>query len=183
VRSDLRLPDECSDVVLDAETIAARVAELGREVRDRHPGELLRLVTVLRGGVFFLADLCRAIGGDVTIDFLSVQPYAIGTGGKVRITKDLDDDVSNSVVILVEDVVDTGLTLNYVLSFLRSHDPSSIEVCALLDKPARRIAEVPIDYLGFSMSDKFLVGYGLDFHGLYRGLPFIAELAEEAVYG
>lgn len=181
--AETHLPEGCSRVVLEREDIARRVAELGEEVRRRHPDEMLRLVTVLRGGVFFMADLCRAIGGDVTLDFLSVAPYVMGGGGSVRVTKDLDDDVSGSTLILVEDVVDTGLTVNYVLSFLRRHNPRSIEVCALLDKPARRIADVPIDYLGFTMSDRFLVGYGLDLHGKYRSLPFIAELDDDIAFG
>lgn len=179
----LPLPPECSRVALDSETLAQRVAELGEQVAARHPGETIHLVTVLRGGLFFLADLCRAIPADVTLDFLAVAPYAPGRGGAVRVTKDLDEDVAGSTVVLVEDVVDTGLTVNYVLSLLRAREPRSLEVCTLLDKPARRIADVPIDYTGFSMSDAFLVGYGLDLAGRYRNLPYIAELTEEAVFG
>lgn len=140
-------------------------------------------MTVLRGGLFFLADLCRAIPLSVTTDFLAVAPYVPGRGGSVRVTKDLDDDIGGGVVVLVEDVVDTGLTVNYVLSLLRERRPRVLEVCTLLDKPTRRIADVPIDYTGFTMSDHFLVGYGLDLAGRYRNLPFIAELTEEAVYG
>lgn len=176
------LPPECSRVVIDPEMIAHRVRELGQEITQTHHDETVRIVTVLRGGVFFLADLCRAIDLDVRIDFLAVAPYVPGSPGAVRVTKDLDDDIEGSRVILVEDVLDTGLTANYVRSMLLSHGPASLEVCALLDKPARRIADVPIDYTGFHMSDRFLVGYGLDLGGRYRNLPFVAELKQEAVF-
>jgi hypoxanthine phosphoribosyltransferase len=168
---------------VDEDALSVRVRELGQMISERHATDRIRLVTVLRGGLFFLADLCREIDADVTLDFLAVAPYVPGTGGAVRVTKDLDDDVEGDVVILVEDVVDTGLTVNYVLSLLRARSPRSLEVCALLDKPARRIAQVPIEYTGFSMSDHFLVGYGLDLDGRYRNLPFVAELRSEAVLG
>lgn len=177
------LPSQCSRVVLDETTIQERVGELGSSIAARHAGERIHLVTVLKGGLFFLADLCRAMPCDVTTDFLAVAPYVPGRGGSVRVTKDLDDDITGGVVVLVEDVVDTGLTVNYILALLREHGPRVLEVCTLLDKPTRRIAEVPIDYTGFKMSDHFLVGYGLDLAGRYRNLPFIAELTEEAVYG
>lgn len=177
------LPSECSRIVLTEDAIAARVAELGAAIAQRHAGEVIHLVTVLRGGLFFLADLSRAIPETVTTDFLAVASYVPGKAGAVRVTKDLDDDIRDEVVVLVEDVVDTGLTVNYVLSFLRSRGPRRLEVCTLLDKPTRRIADVPIDYTGFEMSDHFLVGYGLDLAGRYRNLPFIAELTEEAVFG
>jgi hypoxanthine phosphoribosyltransferase len=175
------LPDECRRVALDEERIMARIAELGAEITRRHPEERLRLVTVLKGGVLFLADLSRAIHADVTLDFLAVAPYVPGQGGAVRVTKDLEDDIAGDTVILVEDVVDTGLTVNYVMQFLRSRSPKKLELCTLIDKPTRRIADVPIDYVGFSMSDRFLVGYGLDLGGRYRNLPYIAELNREAV--
>ncbi len=177
------LPPSCDRVLLDAETIAARVTELGNEIASKHAGKDLRLLTVLRGGLFFLADLCRAIDTDAKIDFLAVASYLPGQGGAVRVTKDLDDSIEGSTIVLVEDVVDTGLTVNYVLTFLRSHRPASIELCALFDKPARRIADVDIDYRGFEMPDRFLVGYGLDINGAYRNLPFVATLRDEAVLG
>lgn len=180
--SDLVVPPECDGVILGSETIARRVAELGRELTERHAGEDLRLITVLRGGAFFLADLMRAIDAPLRVDFLAVAAYKPG-GGSVRMTKDLDDDISGARVILVEDVVDTGLTVNYVLSLLRSRNPASLDVCTLLDKPARRIAQVPIAFTGFEMSDRFLVGYGLDLHGRYRNLSYIASVREEVIYG
>lgn len=178
---DPPLPSECRRVAIDSERLSARVVELGREITESHPDARLRLLTVLRGGIFFMADLCRAIDADVTLDFLAVAAYTPGKGGAVRVTKDLEDDIEGDVVILVEDVIDTGLTVNYVMSFLRARNPARLELCTLLDKPTRRIADVPIDYTGFSMSDRFLVGYGLDLGGRYRNLPYIAELNKEAV--
>jgi hypoxanthine phosphoribosyltransferase len=178
---DDRFPDSCDRILLDAAALKARVAELGREIARDYGGTDLRLVTVLKGGLYFLADLAREIDLPLTMDFIAVSPYAAGAGGVVRVTKDLSDDISDANVLLVEDVVDTGLTVNYVLTLLRAHNPATLEVCALLDKPARRIAEVPIAYRGFLMPDRFLVGYGLDLEGRYRNLPCIATLRDEAV--
>ena len=177
------LPAVCDSVLLSEEAIRSRVAELGADLTAEHDGSVIRLVTVLRGGLFFLADLARAVDAPVTMDFLAVSPYTPGRGGVVRVTKDLDDDIAGARVVLVEDVVDTGLTVNYVLSLLRARGPASVEVCALLDKSARRIADVPIAYRGFSMPDRFVVGYGLDLNGRYRNLPFIATLRDEVVEG
>lgn len=179
---DLALPPECDAVVLGREMIARRVAELGEELAARYCGKDLRLITVLRGGAFFLADLMRAVDAPVRVDFLAVAAYTPG-GGSVRMTKDLDDDITGAHVVLVEDVVDTGLTVNYVLSLLRSHNPASLEVCTLLDKPARRIAQVPIALTGFEMSDRFLVGYGLDLDGRHRNLPYVASVRDEVIFG
>jgi hypoxanthine phosphoribosyltransferase len=178
---DARLPDAADQVLLDAEALRACVAELGRRITADYRDRDLRLVTVLKGGLFFLSDLARCIDLPLTMDFMAVSPYAAGLGGVVRVTKDLSDDIDGANVLLVEDVVDTGLTVNYVLSLLRAHNPASLEVCTLLDKPARRIAEVPIDYRGFTMPDRFLVGYGLDLNGRYRNLPCIATLRDDAV--
>ncbi len=169
-------------MLVTADEIATRVAELGVAI-TRDAASDLRLVTVLRGGLFFLADLCREVELPVSVDFMSVAAYSPGCGASVRVTKDLDDDIRGAHVILVEDVVDTGLTVNYVLSWLRARDPARLEVCALFDKPARRIAEVPIAYRGFEMGDEFLVGYGLDLDGRLRNLPFVASLREELVFG
>ena len=177
------LPAECDRILVDAERIQTRVRELGEAIVADRSADDLRLVTVLRGGLFFLADLCRCVPADLSIDFLSVASYSPGGGSSVRVTKDLDDDIAGARVILVEDVVDTGLTVNYVLSLLNARNPASVEVCALFDKPARRIADVPIAYRGFEMSDEFLVGYGLDLDGRFRNLPYVASLKEEAVFG
>lgn len=158
------------------------VQELGSRIAEDFAGEDLRLVTVLKGGLFFLSDLCRAIPIPLSIDFVSLLPYEHGGGGVVRLTKDLSDDIEGASVVLVEDVIDTGLTSNYVLKLLRSHNPKRLEVCALVDKPVRRIADVPITYRGFEVADEFLVGYGLDLHGRYRNLPYLAKLPEESVF-
>ena len=178
---DPRLPDVCDRVLLDADALASRVAELAEQVTRDYEGDDLRLVTVLKGGLYFLADLARSIDLPLTMDFMAVSPYLQGVGGVVRVTKDLSDDIDGASVLLVEDVVDTGLTVNYVLSLLRAHNPARLDVCTLLDKPVRRIAEVPISYRGFEMPDRFLVGYGLDLEGRYRNLPCIATLRDEAV--
>ena len=168
-------------IVLAEDVIKARVAELGLRIAEDFEGEDLRLVTVLKGGLFFLSDLCRCVDLPLSIDFLAVTQYEPGQGGVVRVTKDLSDDINGASVILVEDVVDTGLTVNYVLSMLRQRSPKRLEVCAFLDKPVRRIAEVPITYRGFEMSDDFLVGYGLDLNGLYRNMRCVVALDDDQV--
>jgi len=178
--NDHRLPSG-SLIVADPELIARTVDRLGAQIAADHAGEEIRLVTVLKGGLLFMSDLCRAIPQPLQIDFLAVQPFAHGAGGLVRLTKDLDDDIRGTSVILVEDVVDTGLTANYVLELLRARHPASLEVCTLLDKPSRRIADIPITYRGMEMPGEFLVGYGLDFDGRYRNLPFVAPLPDKVV--
>jgi hypoxanthine phosphoribosyltransferase len=140
------------------------------------------LVTVLKGGLFFMADLCRAIDIDVTLDFMAISSYGASPhGGAVRVTKDLDEDISGRAVIVVEDIIDTGLTLNYLLGTLRARGPASLEVCVLLDKDIRRIVDLPIAYRGFSIPDRYVVGYGLDHRQLLRNLPYVGVLAEEAI--
>lgn len=170
-------------MLVDEQTIAERVQELAAALRADFDGVELRLITVLKGGLFFLSDLCRALDAHARLDFMSVSAYAPGAGTAVRVTKDLDDDIAGAAVVLVEDVVDTGLTVNYVLSLLAGRQPSSLRVCTLFDKPGRRIADVPIAYRGFEMGDDFLVGYGLDLDGRFRNLPYVASLKEEAVFG
>lgn len=178
----MTLPDVCERVLVTEDALNQRVLELGEQIVAGHQGERLILVTVLKGGLFFLADLCRAIDLPLRIDFIAVTPYEYGTGGKVRVTKDLTEDVSDAHVILVEDVVDTGLTVNYVLSLIRAHQPSRLDVCALLDKEARRIADVPIAYRGFTLPDRFVIGYGLDLRGRYRNLPYVASVRDEVIF-
>lgn len=168
-------------IMLDEQTIQKRVRDLGAQITRDFAGQDLRLVTVLKGGLFFLADLCRAIDLPLTIDFMAVSPYAPGVGGAVQVTKDLSDDIADARVILVEDVVDTGLTVNYVYSLLKARGAQSVDICSLLDKPARRIAAVPVAYCGFEMPDRFLVGYGLDLNGRYRNLRSIVALQDETV--
>ena len=140
------------------------------------------MVTVLRGGLYFLSDLCRAVPDPVRLDFMAISAYGRSQHpGGVRITKDLDEDVEGRHVLVVEDIIDTGLTLNYLLGVLRSRVPASLQVAVLLDRDQRRIADVPIAYRGFHMPDVFAVGYGLDLKGRYRNLPYLATLCEEAL--
>ena len=168
-------------MVLAEEKIQARVRELGARITHDFAGEDLRLVTVLKGGLYFLADLCRAIDLPLTVDFMAVSQYTPGMGGAVRVTKDLSDDVDGASVILVEDVVDTGLTVNYIYNLLKARGATRVEICTMLDKPARRIAAVPIAYCGFEMPDRFLIGYGLDLDGRYRNLRSVVALRDESV--
>jgi hypoxanthine phosphoribosyltransferase len=176
------VPIEIAGVrVLEADTIASRVSELGSQISRDHEGSRLSLITVLKGGLFFLADLCRAIDLDLTLDFMAVSSYAGGAPGSARITKDLDDSIEGATVILVEDIIDTGLTLNYVVRNLLSRRPASLEICTLLDKDVRRIVDLPTTYRGFEVPDRFLVGYGLDYRGRYRNVPYISELRDEAM--
>lgn len=174
-------PDDFDHVLVDEDRIRQRIAVLGAQIAEDFAGEDLRLITVLKGGLFFIADLARAIDAPLSMDFLAVSQYVQGVGGAVRVTKDLSDDIAGASVLLVEDVIDTGLTVNYVLSLLKARNPKRVEVCALLDKPARRIAQVPIAYRGFEMTDRFLVGYGLDLDGRYRNLRHIVALRDELV--
>lgn len=178
------VPQIASHVVLTAEDLSARIQELADQLSAELDGPIT-FVTVLRGGLFFLSDLARAmdVEADLTIDFLSVVPYGAAPQDSVRVTMDLGHDVQESTVVLVEDVVDTGLTVNYIMRLLRQHSPRKLVLCTLLDKPARRIAQVDIDYTGFVIDDDFLVGYGLDVAGRYRNLPYIAAVRPEVVLG
>jgi len=160
--------------------IKKRIKELGREISYDYEGKNPVLVTILRGAIVFLCDLMREISVPVTLDFLSVSSYLEQTQtGVVKILKDLDTSIENRHIILVEDIVDTGLTLDYIIRTLKERKPSDIRVCALLDKKARRIVEVPVHYLGFEIPDEFVVGYGMDYEQEYRNLPFIGVLKGE----
>ncbi|MFN3974003.1 MAG: hypoxanthine phosphoribosyltransferase [Dehalococcoidia bacterium] len=165
-------------VLFSTDAIQKRVAELGRQISQDYKGKEPVLVGVLRGVLCFMADLMRAISLPVSVDFMAISYYGKGEG--VRITKDLDLDIRGRDVLLVEDIVDTGMTLHFILRYLESRGPSSLRVCALLDKRVRRIADVPIHYVGFEVPDEFLVGYGLDYLEKYRNLPFIGILKPEA---
>ncbi|MDF1542425.1 MAG: hypoxanthine phosphoribosyltransferase [Anaerosomatales bacterium] len=167
-------------IIIPEQAIDERVAEIGGSITREHEGHALRLITVLRGGLFFLCDLCRQIDLPLTLDFMAISSFAGGSGGAVRITKDLDDPIEGERVIVVEDIIDTGLTLNYILSVLRQRRPASLEVCTLLDKDVRRIVDLPIAYRGFSVPDRFLVGYGLDLDARLRNLPYVATVHEDA---
>jgi hypoxanthine phosphoribosyltransferase len=175
-------PADVCETLVTAETLRERVDELGARITVDYAGLDLVLVTVLKGGIFFLADLCRAIDLTLAFDFMSISSYGpAAVTGEVRITKDLDERIEGRAVLVVEDIIDTGLTLNYLLGVLRSREPASLEVCVLLDKDVRRIVDLPIAYRGFSIPDRWVVGYGLDHRQVLRNLPYIGILAEEAV--
>lgn len=161
--------------MIDAQKIAARVKELGAEIAKEYAGRNLVLVVVLKGSFVFAADLARAIEADLRVDFLGVRSYGEGTesSGVVQITQDLSKPIAGEDVIIVEDIVDTGLTIAHLMDLFRTRNPRSVKVCALLHKPARARVSVNIDYLGFTIEDKFVVGYGLDFAEKYRNLPYI----------
>ncbi len=161
--------------MLSREQIAARVNELGAEITKEYAGRPLVLVCVLKGSFVFAADLARAIDLPLRIDFLGVRSYGEGTetSGVVQITQDLSKPIAEEDVIIVEDIVDTGLTIAHLMDLFRTRQPRSVKVCSLLHKPARARVQVKVDYLGFTIEDKFVVGYGLDFAERYRNLPFI----------
>ncbi len=161
--------------MLSAETIAARVKELGAEITRDYQDHSLVLVCVLKGSFVFAADLARAIDLPLRIDFLGVRSYGEGTesSGVVQITQDLSKPIAGEHVLLVEDIVDTGLTIAHLMDLFRTRNPRSVKVCSLLHKPARAKLQVKIDYLGFTIEDKFVVGYGLDFAEKYRNLPYL----------
>ncbi|MFN8632622.1 MAG: hypoxanthine phosphoribosyltransferase [Chloroflexota bacterium] len=164
-------------ILFSQSEIAAAVNRLGAHITEAYAGRPPVMVGVLKGVTFFLADLIRQIELPVEIDFMAVS--TLGKGGAVRIVKDLDLDITGRHVILVEDIVDTGMTLRYLLGHLERWRPASLEVCALFDKRTRRLADVPIEYVGFELADEFIVGYGLDYHQRYRNLPFVASLRPE----
>ena len=171
--------------LIPAAEIRKRVGELGREIKsdysDQQDKPPLHLVAVLKGACVFVADLARAVRRDVTLDFIGVSSYGsdVDTSGHVRITKDLDEDIAGRDVLLVEDVVDTGLTLRYLLEVLQQREPRSLRVATLLDKPSRRKVEVELSYVGFEIPDEFVVGYGLDLDQRFRNLPDVRATGPE----
>jgi hypoxanthine phosphoribosyltransferase len=180
----MSLHDDVEEILLDSQTIANRVSELGAQLSSEFEGRDPVLVSVLKGALIFLADLMRAMDLSTSIDLMEVSSYGAGTetSGQVRILKDLSKSIEGRHVIVVEDIIDTGLTLNYLLRYLADKGPASVSIVCLLDKPARRLAEIPIDYVGFTIPDRFVIGYGLDFDERYRNLPYIGVL-KPSVYG
>jgi len=172
-----------SKVLLDEDAVATRVAELGAEVSGDYAGKDLLLVGVLKGAVFFMADLMRQLTIPCEVDFMAISSYGASTdsSGVVRILKDLDINIEGRDVLVVEDIIDSGLTLSYLMRMLESRNPASLEVCALLTKPARREIDVPVRYTGFEIPNEFVIGYGLDFGERYRNLPYVAVLDPDAV--
>jgi hypoxanthine phosphoribosyltransferase len=171
------------EILIDEEALSARIAELGAEVSIDYQGRDLLLIGVLKGAVFFMADLMRHITVPCEVDFMAISSYGDSTdsSGIVRILKDLDINIEGRDVLVVEDIIDSGLTLSYLMRNLESREPATLEVCALMTKPDRREIDVPVRYVGFEIPNRFVVGYGLDFGERYRNLPYVAVLSEDLV--
>ena len=163
------------NVLLPEEEVDARIQAMGEQIGRDYAGKQVHLICVLKGGSFFLCELAKRITVPVSLDFMSVSSYGGGTESKgvVKIVKDLDESIRDKDVLVVEDIVDSGRTLSYLLEMLRSRGPKSLRLCTLLDKPERRVVDVDVDYTGFQIPDKFVVGYGLDYDQRYRNLPYI----------
>ncbi|MDD6263100.1 MAG: hypoxanthine phosphoribosyltransferase [Clostridiales bacterium] len=177
----MELHRDIERILLSEEQIKKRVAEIGQKITLDYGGKRPLLVSVLKGSVVFMADLMREIKVDCDIDFMSVSSYGNGqkSSGVVRILKDLDHDIAGRDIIVVEDILDSGLTLSYILDMLKKRGAASIRLCTLLDKPDRRRVSVAVDYSGFTVPDEFVVGYGLDYGETYRNLPYIGILKPE----
>ena len=180
---DNGLMDDIAEVLITAEELQARVAELGAQISTDYAGKDPLLVGVLRGVFVFMADLVRTITIPISVDFIGITRYGptTQTRGVVRFTKDLETSIEGQHVLFVEDVIDTGLTLRYILRSLETRGPASLQVCALFNKPRTRLFDPDIAYTGFVLPDKFVVGYGLDYDEQYRNLPFVGVLKEEAI--
>ncbi|HEX2978966.1 MAG TPA: hypoxanthine phosphoribosyltransferase [Anaerolineaceae bacterium] len=170
-------------VLLPPETIQARVKELGAQISQDYAGQTPVLVGVLKGVLFFMADLLRSISIPVEVDFLAVSSYSpdLRDRGLVRLVKDLESSIADRQVLFVEDMVDTGLTLNYLVRNLRSRNPAGLEICTLFNKPTHRLIDLPMKYVGFEIPDAFIVGYGLDYRERFRNLPFVGVLDPQAL--
>lgn len=162
-------------VLISEEEVAKKIKELAAQINKDYEGKEVHLICVLKGGVFFTCDLAKSITVPVTFDFMSVSSYGDGqeSSGRIKIIKDLDDSIENKEVLIVEDIIDSGRTLNHLIELLKTRKPKSVKLCTLLDKPSRRVTEVQVDYCGFEIPDEFVVGYGLDYAQRYRNLPFI----------
>jgi hypoxanthine phosphoribosyltransferase len=175
--------DAVGEVLIEQEPLQARIAELGAEISSAYEGHDLLLVGVLKGAVFFMADLMRELSIPCEIDFMAISSYGAATdsSGVVRILKDLDTNIAGRDVLVVEDIIDSGLTLSYLMRSLKARKPASLEICALLTKPERREIEVPVKFVGFEIPNKFVIGYGLDFAERYRNLPYVAVLHPDLI--
>ena len=168
-------------VLVPEQEVDEKIAELGRKISEDYAGRQVHLVCVLKGGVFFMCELAKRITVPVTMDFMSVSSYGAGTesSGVVKIVKDLDQPLDGKDVLIVEDIVDSGRTLSYLMEILRKRNPRSLHLCTLLDKPERRVTDVNVYYTGFNIPDEFVVGYGLDYDQKYRNLPYIGVVELE----
>ena len=176
---------DVAEVLISSEQIKEKVREMGERITQDYAGEKLLLVGVLRGAIVVMGDLMRCIDLPCEIDFMDISSYGSGTSssGVVRILKDLVENITDRHVLIVEDIVDTGLTLSYLVRSLLARNPASLEICALLAKPSRRRVQLDVKYLGFEVPDEFVVGYGLDYAGAYRNLPDICVLKKEVLDG
>ena len=169
-------------VLISEEEVDARIRELGEKISKEYEGKQIHLICVLKGGVFFMCELAKRITVPVSMDFMCVGSYGDGTksSGVVRLAKDLDESIENKEVLIVEDIIDSGNTLYYLMDVLRQRKPASLRLCTLLDKPDRRVKDVHVDWTGFEIPDEFVVGYGLDYAQKYRNLPYtgVVEVAE-----
>jgi hypoxanthine phosphoribosyltransferase len=183
--SQTELERAVAEILVDEESLRARVAELGEEISTDYAGRDPLLVGVLKGAVFFMADLMRQLTVPCEVDFMAISSYgaASDSSGVVRILKDLDTPIENRHVLVVEDIIDSGLTLSYLMRNLKARRPATLEVCALLTKPERREIDVPVRYVGFEIPNRFVVGYGLDFAERYRNLPYVGVLQEDLETG
>ena len=174
--------NEIDEVLFTRDDIAKRVAELGAEITRDYEGRDLIVVGILKGAGVFMSDLIREINSPIRIDFMSVSSYGNSTvsSGIVRITNDLHQDIQGCSVLIVEDIIDTGNTLHYLREYLKNRGAEDVKICALLDKPSRRQVEVPVEYVGFEVEDRFIIGYGIDYAEKYRNLPFIGTLKQSA---
>ena len=172
------LHEDIDHVLIDETTLQARIADIGREISEYYVGQDLLLISVLKGSIMFMADLCRAISIPHEIDFMATSSYGAGmeSTGVVRILKDLNKPITGRNILIVEDIIDSGHTLSYLLGLLRQRQPASIRIVSLLDKPERREVDIHVDWTGFSIPNEFVVGYGLDFDEVYRNLPYIGVL-------
>jgi hypoxanthine phosphoribosyltransferase len=177
------LEKDVAEILIDEDSLQRRIADLGDEVSADYAGRDLLLIGVLKGAVFFMADLMRRLTVPCEIDFMAISSYGGQTdsSGVVRILKDLDMNIKGREVLVVEDIIDSGLTLSYLMRNLRSREPASLEICALMTKPSRREIDVPVRYVGFEIPNRFVIGYGLDFDERYRNLPYVGVLNADLI--
>jgi hypoxanthine phosphoribosyltransferase len=181
--SQVELERAVDEVLIDEHTLQNRIGELGESISADYAGRDLLLIGVLKGAVFFMADLMRRLTVPCEIDFMAISSYGASTdsSGVVRILKDLDINIEGRDVLVVEDIIDSGLTLSYLIRNLEAREPATLEICALMTKPARREIDVPVRYVGFEIPNRFVIGYGLDFAERYRNLPYVGVLAPDLI--
>ena len=165
-------------VLIDEEKLQKRVEEIAKQIEEEYKGKEITLICILKGSIFFTVDLAKKINGDVKLEFIRVSSYNEGTesSGEIKMKLDLKDSIQGKDVIVIEDIIDTGRTLSYLMEYLKMKKPNSVKLCALLDKPDRRVVDVKVDYTGFQIPDKFVIGYGLDFDERYRNLPYVGYI-------